>query len=156
VYDGKGLARLADTVSSGKNLNVPGFRTGGRLEDWYERWAEVLDLGFMPGDSTGASVVLCASCGYMCDEGDWMSMAQHFVGKKCEKYVIDEPLRWRTRHYIGMRIRQARLEIGVPKELLDMRRRVVFLRCGLLKDDEVEKLFSWLEKEGCRVGKIGG
>jgi hypothetical protein len=160
-FDEKGLMRLERVLATGDNLHVQGKRSGvhARNDDWYERWAETLDLSFMPvASADGSSVVICASCGYGCDEGDRMAMAKHFVAghANLEMLPMDESTRWRFRQYLAFRIRQARLEYGVPNELLEMRRRLVVWRCNLLGEDETKILFKWLKKSGCRVGKIGG
>ncbi len=157
-YNGKALARLSGVVETGKNLRVNDRLSASRFEEWYDRWADTLDLGFMPIDAADGSIlVTCASCGVVCEERDWKFMAKHSVAAQCrDDVVIGEDTRPRFNRYIGLRIRQARLEHGVPRELLEMRHRFVLWRGEVLAEDEVKKLFKWLKKAGCRVGKIEG
>jgi hypothetical protein len=123
-------------------------------KDWYERFALPLDLGFYPtrsvSDMSDEQIMGCTSCATLFDESDLEQMARHAVSCKgrYQPHSREEYRDWEHKFnlWLGCRIKQARLEVGVPESLLALRRMFCLLEFNLLKSDEYPNLLEWFQQ----------
>jgi hypothetical protein len=123
------------------------------MNNWYERFALLLDLGFYPTRSVSdldQQIMECVSCAHLCDESEIEQIARHSLqcrGRSLPRTREQQRI-WERRYnlWLGCRIKQARLEYGVPESLLALRRMLVLLQYDILPKHEHQTFLKFFRQ----------